>query len=208
MLRTLLIFCCVMIKFIQRDEKFVSVAISIYVTSYLINKVLLHKLGTSKTRLQEDKQSRMWDSMVAVGQDSKLCASFCLMRIKKFLSWRNTFLSNYSSGVFQLVTATFCVSIIDLLTLAISDCCLEEIESMRINVYHYQQDHLNLYLNIYYFFLVNENDNAAELVRTPDLNEHHQKNYHDIHGNFNQQLYSGLITDSVCLLRSFSRESH
>ena len=132
MLRTLLIFLCVMIKFIQRDEKYVIVAITIYVTSYLINKVLLHKLGTSKTRLQEDKQSRMWDSMVAVGQDSKLCASFCLMRIKKFLSWRNTFLSNYSSGVFQLVTATFCVSIIDLLTLAISDCCLEEIESMRI----------------------------------------------------------------------------
>ena len=71
------------------------------------------------------------------------------------------------------------------------------------NVYHYQEDHLSLYLYFYYLFLVNKKDDATDLSRTPDLNEHHQT-----FGDFDQQHYSGFITDMRYLLGSLFGESY
>ena len=49
------------------------------------------------------------------------------------------------------------------------------------NVHFYQEDHLSLYLHFSHFFSVNENNNAAYLLRAPGFNEHHQT-----HGGFDQ----------------------
>ena len=68
------------------------------------------------------------------------------------------------------------------------------------NVYHYPEDHLNLYL---YFFLVDEKGNAVDLLGSSDSNDHFKTQE-----DFNYCHYFKLIIDTDYLSKNLFWEYH
>ena len=102
-LKNLLKICCIMVYLTKRYEQFISIVISIYVTSYLTDKNFMLQPGASKTGLPEGKQSKMSDSTVTRGQYSELYAPVAVLVLKlpfpvleKCSSFSNCF-SRYSN---------------------------------------------------------------------------------------------------------------